>query len=251
MLLVYTVYAVLVFSFFMFLYLPIMLLPLLVKKEGNRLSFWGFHLWAQSFRAFTGIWYDVKGLEHLSSRESYIIVPNHTSFLDICLLPLITKGAFKTLSKKEVGSIPVFGPFARMVTVMVDRSNARSRLQSVIKMKKALQGGTSLVIFPEGTVNKNKQLLNPFHDGAFRIALESGTPLVPVAIAGAGRLMPPKGMLMRPGTIRVQILPPVPVSGLSTADLPALKEGVFTSMENKLQELYATDQAPAKVQVGV
>jgi 1-acyl-sn-glycerol-3-phosphate acyltransferase len=251
LLLLYTAYAGLVFFFFMFLYLPLMLLPLLVKKEGNRLSFWGFHLWAQCFRAFTGIWYDVKGLEHLDSREAYIIIPNHTSFLDICLLPLITKGAFKTLSKKEVGKIPVFGPFARLVTVMVDRSNARSRLQSVIKMKKSLAGGTSLMIFPEGTVNKTNKLLNPFHDGAFRIALESGASLVPVAVAGAGRLMPPRGMLMRPGTIRVQILPPVQVSGLTTADLPALKERIFNSMEHTLQDLYASQQAPAKVQVGV
>ncbi|WP_236612922.1 lysophospholipid acyltransferase family protein [Cesiribacter andamanensis] len=225
-----------------------MLLPLLVKKEGNRLSFWGFHLWAHCFRAFTGIWYEVKGLEHLSSRESYIIIPNHTSFLDICLLPLITKGAFKTLSKKEVGKIPIFGPFARLVTVMVDRSNAKSRLQSVIKMKKALQGGTSLVIFPEGTVNKTRQLLNPFYDGAFRIALETGASLVPVAIAGAGRLMPPKGLLMRPGTIRVQILAPVPVSSLGVANLPELKAGVYSSMEAQLQEMYAGLQ-PQPLQV--
>ncbi len=237
---IYTLYAGLVFAFFMFLYSPLMLLPLLFKKEGNRFSFWGFHLWAQSFRLFTGIWYDVKGLENINSRESYIIIPNHTSFLDICLLPLITKGAFKPLSKKEVGRIPVFGWLARVITVMVDRSNASSRRNSVVKMRRALAGGTSIMIFPEGTVNKTTNLLNPFYDGAFRIALETGAPLVPVAIAGANRLMGAKSLLMRPGTIRVQVMPPVRVDGLSTSDVPVLKAQVHSAMESKLQELHDT-----------
>lgn len=240
LLLIYTLYAGLVFVFFMILYSPLMLLPLLVKKEGNWLSFLGFHLWAQSFRLFTGIWYDVKGLENLSRHASYIIIPNHTSYLDICLLPLITKGAFKILAKKEIGQIPVFGLLAKVVTVMVDRRNAASRRSSVKKMTRALKAGTSLMVFPEGTVNKSGNLLNPFYDGAFRIALETGAPLVPVAIAGAGRCMPPKKLLMRPGTIRIQIMPPVPVADLTTADVPALKGQIYTDMENQLQELYQT-----------
>ena len=198
----------------------------------------GFHLWAQSFRLFTGIWYDVKGLENIRSDKSYIIIPNHTSFLDICLLPLITKGAFKILAKKEVGEIPGFGLLARIVTVMVDRTSTNSRKQSVVKMTRTLKAGTSIMIFPEGTVNKTNNLLNPFYDGAFRIALETGAPLVPVAVAGTGMLMPPKKFIMRPGTVRVQIMPPVPVDGLSVADVPQLKAQIFSDMESKLQELY-------------
>lgn len=238
LLIVYTVYVGLVFVFFMLLYSPLMLLPLLVNKEGNRANFWGFHLWAQSFRLFTGIWYDVQGLENIKSSESYIIIPNHTSFLDICLLPLITKGAFKILAKKEVGDIPGFGLLARIATVMVDRTSANSRKKSVVKMTRTLQAGTSIMIFPEGTVNKSNNLLNPFYDGAFRIALETGASLVPVAVAGTGMLMPPKKLIMRPGTVRVQIMPPVPVKGLSIADVPELKARVFSDMESKLQELY-------------
>lgn len=238
LLLLYTLYVALVFFFFMFLYSPLMLLPLLVKRDGNWLSFFGFHLWAQSFRLLTGIWYEVKGLENISSRESYIIIPNHTSYLDICLLPLITKGAFKILAKKEVGNIPVFGLVARAVTVMVDRSSASSRRQSVLKLTKTFKAGTSLMIFPEGTVNKSGNLLNPFYDGAFRIAVETGAPLVPVAVAGAGRLMPAKSMIMRPGTIRVYVMPPVPVQDIGMADIPVLKQQVFQQMEDKLAILY-------------
>ena len=237
---VYTLYVGLVFVFFMLLYSPIMLLPLLFKKEGNRVSFWGYHLWAQSFRLFSGVWYDVKGLEHISKDESYIIIPNHTSFLDICMLPLISKGAFKPLAKQEIGKIPVFGVLARVIIIMVDRSSANSRKQSVFKMNRALSTGTSIMIFPEGTVNKTGKLLNPFYDGAFRIALETGARLVPVAVAGAGRLMAPKKLLVRPGTIRVHILPPVSVKELGVADVPALKAQVFTSMENELQGMYST-----------
>lgn len=235
---VYTLYVGLVFVFFMFLYSPLMLLPLLINKEGNRANFWGFHLWAQSFRLFTGIWYEVQGLENLKSHESYIIIPNHTSYLDICLLPLITKGAFRILAKKEIGDIPVFGLLARVATVMVDRTSATSRKKSVLKMMRILQAGTSIMIFPEGTVNKTGNLLNPFYDGAFRIAVETGAALVPVSVAGTGLLMPPKKLMVRPGTVYIQILPPVPVEGLDLADIPDLKSRIHASMENKLQELY-------------
>ena len=238
LLIIYTLYVGLVFVFFMFLYSPIMLLPLLINKEGNRVNFWGFHLWAQSFRLFTGIWYDIKGLENIKSGESYIIIPNHTTYLDICLLPLITKGAFRILAKKEIGQIPVFGLLAQVATVLVDRTSPASRKQSIRRMTRILKAGTSIMIFPEGTVNKSANLLNPFYDGAFRIALETGTPLVPVAVAGGGRLMPPRKLIVRPGTIRVQIMPPVPVQALSLAEIPALKARVHAEMENKLQEMH-------------
>lgn len=238
LLLVYTLYVAFVFVFFMFLYSPIMLLPLLVNKEGNKANFWGFHLWAQTFRLLTGIWYNVQGLENLKGNESYIIVPNHTSYLDIPLLPLITKGAFRALAKKEIGAIPVLGGLAKVATVMVDRSNPSSRKQSVLRMTRVLQAGTSIMIFPEGTVNKTNNLLNPFYDGAFRIAVETGASLVPVAIAGTGRLMPPKKLLIRPGIVHIQIMPPVPVHSLSIADIPQLKNSIHASMEAKLQELY-------------
>lgn len=232
--LLYTIFASLVFTVFMFLYMPLILMPLIFKINGNRLSYYGLHLWAQSFHCFSGIRYRLRGREHLKAGQSYIFTPNHTSYLDIPALPLIAHHSFKPLSKKEVGNIPVFGLLAKAVTVMVDRSDAEHRRQSIVKLSRALKAGTSLLIFPEGTINKTNKPLTNFYDGAFRIAIETQTPVVPVVIKGASARMPARSWFMRPGLISIEILPPVTTAGLQLSELPELKAYVFSKMEERL-----------------
>lgn len=229
--LIYTVYAALVFIILMFLSIPLVLTPLVFKPHGNRLSYLGLHLWAQGFRRFSGIRYQIRGQRHLKRDKSYIFTPNHTSFLDIPALPLIAHHAFKPLAKQEIGQIPVFGSVARAVTVMVDRSNAANRKKSVAKLTQALQAGTNLLVFPEGTINKTEAPLARFYDGAFRMALETQTPIVPVVIHGASRLMPPGSKSIKPGEIHIEILPPISTSTFSQDAVEALKEKVFREME--------------------
>lgn len=230
----YTVYVGFVFFFFMFLCLPLIALPLIFKFEGNQYSFWGLHLWAQCFRLFSGIRYDIKGKENLQPDQVYIFTPNHTSYLDIPALPLSAHGYYKALAKKEIAKIPAFGLLARAVTVMVDRSSVINRRNSMLKLKKALQAGTNLVVFAEGTINKTGTPLAPFQDGAFRIAVETQTPLVPVVIIGASELMPAQSKLIRPGKISVEILPPIPTQGLALNKVKVLREEVFQKMEEKI-----------------
>ena len=234
LLLIYTIYVGLVFFFFMFLYLPLIALPLLFKLDGNQLSYYGLHLWAQTFRLFSGIRYEIKGKENLQAKQSYIFTPNHTSYLDIPALPLTAHHSYKALAKKEIAGIPFFGLLAKAVTVMVDRSSVTNRRKSLIKLIKALKAGTNLVVFAEGTINKTDAPLAPFQDGAFRIAVETGTPVVPVVIMGASKLMPARSKLIRPGKIRVEILPPIPTEGLALNKVKPLKEEVFRKMEDKI-----------------
>lgn len=232
--LLYTVYAGLVFTIFMFLCIPLITMVLLPQPHGNRLSYLGLHLWAQGFRSLSGIRYEIRGRQYLKAGQSYIFTPNHTSYLDIPVLPLVAHHSFKALAKQEIGRIPVFGFLARAVTVMVNRSDAAHRKESVTKLTHALQEGTSLLVFPEGTINKTPAPLASFYDGAFRIALETQTPIVPVVIHGASCLMPPGCLSMKPGKIRVQILPPIPTRGLPLDSLAALKETVFQKMEKEI-----------------
>lgn len=241
--LLYTIFASLVFTVFMFLSMPLILIPLLFKINGNQLSYYGLQMWAQGFRLFSGIRYKIRGQEYLKADQSYIFTPNHTSYLDIPALPLIAHHSFKPLSKKEVCNIPVFGLVAKAITVMVDRSNAEHRRQSVVKLTRALEAGTSLLVFPEGTINKTDKPLTNFYDGAFRIAIETQTPLVPVLIKGATACMPPRSWLMRPGLITIEILPPVKTIGLQLSELAELKAAVFSEMEKRL----ITEQHPTGI----
>lgn len=232
--LIYTGYVGLVFTIFMFLSTPLILIPLLFQLHGNRLSYQGLRLWAPAFRYLSGIRYEIRGKQHLNEEQSYIFTLNHTSYLDAAALPLIAHHAFKPLAKQEIARIPVFGSLVKIITVMVDRSNAANRNESVARLTQALKSGTSLIVFPEGTINKTAAPLAPFYHGAFRIALETQTPIVPVIIHGASRLMPPGRLSLKPGKIYVEILTPVAPDAFTPEQVEALKETVFQKMENAL-----------------
>lgn len=233
----YTLYVVFVFLFFMIIYSPLIVLPLLFKRNGNWLNFIGLRLWAETFRLFTGIWYTIEGKENIKRGVSYIFIPTHTSWMDIPAIPLIANGPIKTLSKKEVGDMPIFGPVARLCAVMVDRSNPASRIRSIDTMRKALNAGTSLLIYPEGTVNKTQKPLAPFYDGAFKLAAESHRPLVPIVVKGCAKRMPPRSMLISPGLVKIRILPPVDTKSLSAEELSNLKLRMHSYMEKEVIKL--------------
>jgi len=178
----------------------------------------------------TFIRYDLRGREKIEKETSYIYVSNHTSFLDIPGVRLLIPGEFRPIAKKELLKIPVFGFIVRAGTVVVDRSSAQSRKQSMETLREILKGGISILVFAEGTQNRTKEIFQPFKDGAFRIAIDSQLPIVPVVVVGAGPLMPPGKMEIKPGKIKVIAGEPIPVEGLTTEDTQALKQKVLDSM---------------------
>ena len=113
---------------------------------------------------------------------------------------------------------------------MVDRSNAQSRKQSIERMRETLSHGIPALIFAEGTQNRTKEILQPFKDGAFRIAVDTQQPIVPMVVIGAGKLMPPGTADLRPGKIKIIVGKEITVAGLTLEDVPALKKRVYDEM---------------------
>ena len=97
-------------------------------------------------------------------------------------------------------------------------------------LKEVLKQGISILIFPEGTQNRSAEPLAPFYDGAFRIAIETQQPILPLVILGAGKLMPPKKIYIEPGKIKIVVKNEISTEGLTYSDLPALKEKVMAVM---------------------
>jgi 1-acyl-sn-glycerol-3-phosphate acyltransferase len=119
---------------------------------------------------------------------------------------------------------------------MVDRSSPDARKKSVLQLKSVLKKGISVFIFPEGTFNTTGQPLKEFYDGAFRIAIETQTPLLPLIFPDTiKRLHYSSVFSFRPGVCRAIFLAAEPVEGLTIADLPALKERVYKKMETALK----------------
>lgn len=154
--------------------------------------------------------------------------------MDIPALVVTIKGQFRALAKKELLKIPVFGWIAQVMCVVVDRSSNESRRKSMDNLKRILGMGISVLIFPEGTQNRTKEPLQPFYDGAFRIAIETQEPILPIVVLNAGKIMPPGRAYIRPGKIVVVVGEEIPTRGLTLAEMKELREKVFGIMSRMI-----------------
>jgi len=212
----------------MLLLSPFIGLPLFFKN-GFKWSYHVMRVWVKMLVLLTGIRFRVKGKEHLAGGKPCIYVINHTSYLDAPAIPAIIPEPLKALGKIELSRVPVFGQLVSGFAVWVDRKDAESRKKSMEDIRKVLLDGTPIIIAPEGTRSYPGQGLLPFKDGAFRLALETRTPIRPVIIHGASKLMPRGTFLVWPGKLEAEILPPVPIH--DSDDLLDYKERVRNTME--------------------
>lgn len=219
----------------MILYLPGIILPFLVGERYGTISYQFLKLWSWTFSKLNFIRYVITGTENIKKNCSYIYVSNHTSYLDIPGMCLTVPTQIRPLAKKELKKVPVFGWIVSRAAIIVDRSSNESRRKSMDHLKEVLRQGISILIFPEGTQNRSKELLQPFYDGAFRIAIETQQPILPMVIHNAGKLMPPTEFVIRPGTIHMEVLPEISTTGLTTQDVAALKDKIVSLMKSKLE----------------
>lgn len=231
----YIVWVLIVFSVFMLLFLPGIMIPFLLGKRFSWIGYKFLALWSWVFSMLTFIRYELIGKEQLQKGKSYIYVSNHTSFLDIPGITMLIPGEFRPIAKKELLKIPVFGLIVRGATVVVDRSNAQSRKRSMEKISEVLSHGISTLIFAEGTQNRTQEILQPFKDGAFRIAVDTQVPIMPIVVIGAGKLMPPGTVNLRPGKIKVVVGNVIDVTGLTGNDVANLKQQTFDEMTEMIK----------------
>lgn len=245
----YTTYAILIFCTCFTVALIVMRLStfgmkksLAARKRINTIARQCFntYLW------LTGMPVSVVG------RESYkkcIYVANHTSYLDTITIFSAIEGHFHTLGKAEVSRVPIYNYFYNRAAILIDRENASSRIASVLAMRRALAEHCDLLIFPEGTFNETGAPLKEFYDGAFWLAITTGTPIVPIVFPDARERWDSKAWWkLWPGRDRAVFLDPVPVSGLTLADVRTLKDTVYSKMEKALldhREVLKTEQKKA------
>ncbi len=160
-------------------------------------------------------------------RRPYVVVSNHESFSDILLISHLP-WEMKWLSKAELFRIPIMGWMMWLVgDIPVKRGFGPSALEAMARCRKALERQVSVMIFPEGTRSKTAELL-PFKDGAFRLAIESGVPILPLAVSGTSTALRKHDWRFGKSVAEVRVLPPVETTGLGLADIPALKARVRT-----------------------
>lgn len=218
----------------MLIFLPGIVLPFLIGERSGWLGYKFLWIWAWTFDKLTGIRYKLIGREFIEKGRSFIFVSNHTSFLDGPGVRLMIPGEFRPLAKKELGKIPILGLIVKSACIIVDRGDHTSRKKSIVKLVEVLKSGISPLIFAEGTQNRTKEMLQPFKDGAFRIAIDTQTDILPMVVIGASKLMYPGDiMISSPGVIKVVAGKPIPVKDFGS-DLTALKQHTFEVMTNMM-----------------
>lgn len=227
----YLLWVFLVFTLSMILLLPFIILPVLIHVRIGIITLYALKVWSFVFSYLSFIRYRIIDKHHAARSKPYIYTCNHTSFLDLPGISLAIPGQFRPLAKKELLKIPLLGIIIRVVTVVVDRSSIESRKTSLKALKATLKKNVSIVIFPEGTQNRTEKLLQPFYKGAFRMAVETHTPIMPLVVIGAGKLMPPGRLYIRPGKIKVVFGKEIPTEGYTLSNIHKLKDEVFDQMQ--------------------
>ncbi len=205
---------------------------------GNK--YWGYYppKWWSRFTCWLSLC-SVKssGHENLDKDASYVFIANHQGAFDIFLVYGFLNHNIKWMQKIGLRKLPFVGKASEIAGhVFVDNSSIASRRDSIVEAKKVIEGGVSIIMFPEGSRTKNGEL-SPFRRGAYKVAIDMELPIVPVTINGPFDIMRVKTLTLNPGKLELTIHKPIPTANLDTDDIPALmeqtKEIIYSALWDK------------------
>jgi 1-acyl-sn-glycerol-3-phosphate acyltransferase len=171
-------------------------------------------------------------------RRPYVVVANHESYADVFLISCFP-WEMKWLSKDTMFKIPCMGWMMQMAgDIKLIRGKRESAIDAINKCRDRLGKKVSIMIFPEGTRSKTWEML-PFKDGAFRLAIEAGAPILPIAVAGTRNAMAKGTFQFLPARALAQVLDPIDTSTMTLKDIPALKATTRDRIEQGRRALAA------------
>ena len=229
---IWALWAILTFiGTFLVIFIPSMLCWLIPDPAGQHAFIVIARVWMRVWLTLVGCPLRVRGLEHFSKGEQYVVVYNHNSLLDVPLSCPFVPGPNKTIAKTSFAKVPIFGFYYMKGSVLVDRKSETSRRQSYEKMKAVLRKGMHMCIYPEGTRNRTDAPLKKFYDGAFKLAVESKKAVLPALIFNTKKALPAnKTFYFLPKRLKLVYLPPVEVGDM---DAETLKQKVYDIMEKE------------------
>lgn len=189
-------------------------------------------IWMNMWLPLVGCPLSIRGKENFKKGKVYVVVYNHNTLLDVPLSCPYVPGPNKTIAKASFAKVPLFGWFYAKGSVLVDRKDERSRSKSFDAMKTVLGRGMHMCIYPEGTRNRSSQPLKSFYDGAFRLAKNTNSEIIPGIITGTREAMPVnKTFYFLPRRLRLEYLPPLSTENLRVEEI---KQQVYDIMLKKL-----------------
>jgi len=201
------------------------------RKWLHRQCFW----WSDAIIGLNPYWkVSVKGLEHIAPQQTYVIVANHQSLADIVVLYQL-RAQFKWVAKESLFSIPFLGWCLGLCKHISLKRNDRSSIRDVYREAiHYLRSGMSVLFFPEGTRSETQEM-NPFQNGAFKLAISEKVPVLPIAVSGTRDAIPKGGWVMKSKVFcKLTVLAPVETGHLQSSDLSQLSDTVRSRIAAEL-----------------
>ena len=169
--------------------------------------------------------FHTSGVKVDDPRRPYVVVANHESFADMFLISHLP-WEMKWLSKEDFFKYPLVGWLMRMAgDIKLIRGDKQSIVSAMHGARDRLERRVSVMLFPEGTRSMDG-VMGQFKDGAFRLAVESGHPILPLAVVGTRQAIPKGDWRFDVTTAEVRVLEPIDTTGMTKDDVPALRERV-------------------------
>lgn len=225
--------SILIFPVYVFIWL----LTILFDKN-LRAAHYFTGIWARLYIGINPWWeFTVAGREKIDKKKVYVIVCNHQSLLD-ALLIFYLKRHFRWVIKIEIYRLPIAGWVMAMNKYLkVKRGDKESAAVMMQQAKKAISQGNSIMFFPEGTRSKDGNL-NPFKEGAFTLALETKTNIIPVIIDGTFEVLPKNGLWLKPNRqLVLKVLDEIDISTYNETDIAELMQHTWQTIKTNLDEL--------------
>ena len=167
------------------------------------------------------------------SDGTYIIMMNHSSFLDVFIFPLVPRGAWTGVTAIENFKIPIFSTIIKRIqAIPIERKNRQAAFESIKQAENVLNQGIHIGILPEGTRTLDGKI-KPLKKGGFHMAINTNTPIIPVGVSGAFDFKPKNRWWMRPGLVTVNIGDPISINDYTALGV----DGLSTKVEKLLKSL--------------
>lgn len=194
--------------------------------------------WCRISMFLSGLFTRITFEEPIDYSKTYVYIANHSSYLDTPMMCFVARGNYHFMGKVELLKNPVLRRFFQTIDVPVDRSSKIAAFRAMKKVQENLGRGSSLILYPEGTMAKNPPELGEFKNGAFKMAIDSQVAVIPVTFLNNYVVLPGTGKKKgsRPGVLKAYVHKPIETKGLNGAeDEEALKNKVFNLINTKLQ----------------
>ena len=209
------------------------------RDQGHYRAGYMFRQIAVVHQKLNPLWkFTVSGAVPEDPRRPYVVVANHESFADILLISHLPF-EMKWMSKTEMFKIPFVGWGMQMAgDIRLDRADRRAGAHALIECRDRLKKKVSVMIFPEGTRSLSGELQD-FKDGAFRLAIQTGAPILPLAVSGTREALIKHDWRFGHSNAEVRVLAPIDTAGLTKADVPELRDRTRAAIAVALSEMRA------------